>query len=498
MGVNVVGINKRNLAALPAQVQRPSYELDAVRVGIVHIGAGGFHRSHQAMYLDRLMNEGLALEWGVCGVGLMPGDARMRDVMAEQDCLYTLVLKGAGGVRDARVIGSLREYLFAPDDPNAVIERMADPAVRIVSLTVTEGGYNVSQVTGQFDAAAPDVLHDLAHPDAPRTVFGLVVEALRRRRERGIAPFTVMSCDNVQGNGDVARGAFAAFARLRDPELGEWVEESIAFPNSMVDRITPVTADADRDELRERFGVDDGWPVVAEPFVQWVLEDHFPSGRPPFEAAGVQLVSDVEPYELMKLRLLNSTHQGMCYFGHLMGYRFAHEAAADPLIADFLMGYMNLEATPTLRALPGVDLALYKRTLIERYRNPDVCDTLARLCADSSNRIPKWLLPVVREQLRAGGRVSSSAAIVASWARYAEGVDEQGMPIDVVDQRKDTLMARARMQAEHPTAFLEERELFGDLIDQPAFVHEYVRALEALRRDGAAATLAMLNAELPA
>lgn len=498
MGVNMVGINRHNLAALPEQVQRPSYDLDAVRVGIVHIGAGGFHRSHQAMYVDRLMNEGLALEWGICGVGLMPGDARMRDVMAEQDCLYALVLKGAGGVRDARVIGSLREYLFAPDDPNAVIERMTDPAVRIVSLTVTEGGYNVSQVTGQFDDAAPDVLHDLAHPDAPRTVFGLVIEALRRRRDRGTAPFTVMSCDNVQGNGDVARAAFAAFARLSDPDLGEWVEASIAFPNSMVDRITPVTADADRDELRERFGLDDGWPVVAEPFVQWVLEDHFPTGRPPFEAAGVQLVDDVEPYEQMKLRLLNSTHQGMCYFGHLMGYRFAHEAAADPLIADFLMGYMNLEATPTLRALPGVDLALYKRTLIERYRNPDVRDTLARLCADSSNRIPKWLLPVVRDQLSVGGRVTSAAAIVASWARYAEGIDEDGVPIDVVDQHKDALMARARMQAQSPTAFLEERGLFGTLIDQPAFVQEYVRALDSLRRDGAAATLAMLNAELPA
>lgn len=494
----MVSINTHNLAALQAEVQRPSYDPDAVRVGIVHIGAGGFHRSHQAMYVDRLMNDGLALDWGICGVGLMPADARMRDVMAAQDCLYTLVLKGAGGARDARVIGSVREYMFAPDNPHAVIERMTDPAVRIVSMTVTEGGYNVSQVTGLFDATAPDVLHDLAYPGAPRTVFGLVIEALRRRRDRGIAPFTVMSCDNVQGNGDVARGAFAAFARLRDAELGEWVEASIAFPNSMVDRITPVTADEDRDELRERFGVDDGWPVVAEPFVQWVLEDYFPTGRPPFELAGVQLVDDVVPYELMKLRLLNSTHQGMCYFGYLMGYRYAHEAAADPLIADFLMGYMDLEATPTLRALPGVDLALYKRTLIERYRNPDVRDTLARLCADSSNRIPKWLVPVIREQLRRGGRIASSAAIVASWARYAEGVDEQGVPIEVVDQHRDALMARARTQAEHPTAFLEERSLFGDLIDQPEFVREYVRALAALQRDGAAATLAMLNAELPA
>ena len=483
------------VASLSANVEGPSYNRDRVTVGIVHIGVGGFHRSHHAMYVDRLMNEGRDLDWGICGVGLLPGDARMRDALPKQDCLYTLVLKHAGGRREARVIGSIVQYLLALDDPAAVIERMTDPAVRIVSMTVTEGGYNIHRVTGEFEADHPDVVHDLVHPMRSRSVFGLVTEALRLRRERGVEPFTVMSCDNIQSNGDVARAAFTAYARLRDPELGSWVESSVAFPNSMVDRITPVTAESDIEELSQYFGIDDAWPVVAEPFEQWALEDDFPLGRPGYEHAGVKVVPDVEPYELMKLRLLNATHQGMCYFGYLAGYRYAHEAAADPAIAQFLLDYMDLEATPTLHPVPGIDLHAYKRTLIERYRNPDVRDTLARLCADSSDRIPKWLLPVIREQLAVGGRISNSAAIVASWARYAEGVDEHGEPIEVVDQLRDQLLRRASAQADNPTSFIEDRELFGDLIDEPVFVAAYVEALEFLKREGARATLAHFSSD---
>ena len=243
-----------------------------------------------------------------------------------------------------------------------------------------------------------------------------------------------MSCDNLQGNGYLTKRVFTAFARLRDPELGDWVEHEVRFPNSMVDRITPVTTDADRAEVRERFGIEDRWPVVCEPYTQWVLEDAFTAGRPPYEQAGVQVVDQVEPYELMKLRLLNGSHQAMCYFAYLAGYRLVHEAAQDPLFQAFLLGYMDDEATPTLAPVPGVDLDGYKHTLIERFSNPQVRDTIARLCAESSDRIPKWLLPVVRQQLATGGEIRRSAAVVASWARYAEGVDEQGEPIEVVDR----------------------------------------------------------------
>jgi mannitol 2-dehydrogenase len=485
-------LNARTLAYWREQVPAPGYDRDLVTPGVVHFGVGGFHRAHQAMYLDRLMNEGQATDWGICGVGVMPADRKMKEVMDAQDGLYTLVLKHSDGTYEPRIIGSIVEYLFAPDDPEAVIEKMADPAIRIVSLTVTEGGYNISDVTGEFDAANPDVVRDLEPGAVPRTTFGLITEALRRRRDRGLVPFTVMSCDNLQGNGDLARRAFTTFARLRDPDLGHWVEQEVSFPNCMVDRITPVTTDADRAEITERFGIQDQWPVVCEPFTQWVLDDAFTAGRPPYEQAGVQLVADVEPYELMKLRLLNASHQALCYFGYLCGYRLVHEAAQDPLFQAFLLGYMDEEATPTLPPVPGVDLGEYKHTLIERFSNPQVRDTIARLCAESSDRIPKWLLPVIRLQLGTGGEIRRSAAVVASWARYAEGVDEQGEPIEVVDRLADTLTKLARHQREDPGVFIENRQLFGDLAGNERFRAAYLSALASLHSRGARATLESL------
>jgi mannitol 2-dehydrogenase len=369
---------------------------------------------------------------------------------------------------------------------------MAAESTRIVSLTITEGGYNLSDVTGEFDATNPDVLADLEPGAVPRTAFGLITEALRRRWKRGLVPFTVMSCDNLEGNGYLSKRVFTAFARLRDPELGEWVAQEGLFPNSMVDRITPVTTDADRAEVRERFGIEDQWPVVCEPYTQWVLEDAFTVGRPPYEQVGVQVVGDVQPYELMKLRLLNASHQAMAYFGYLCGYRLVHEAAQDPLFQAFLLGYMDFEATPTLAPVPGVDLEGYKHTLIERFSNPQVRDTIARLCAESSDRIPKWLLPVIREQLVTGGEIRRSAAVVASWARYAEGVDEAGQPIEVVDRLRDSLMRLARRQHEDPDAFIANREVFGDLVDQKPFVSAYRAALTSLHQRGARATLEWL------
>ncbi|MEU7740801.1 mannitol dehydrogenase family protein [Nonomuraea sp. NPDC049158] len=485
----VTTLTQATVTSLSDQVAVPSYDRSRLTTGIVHFGVGGFHRAHQAMYLDRLMNQGKAFDWAICGVGVLPGDARMREALTAQDGLYTLVLKHPDGTREARVIGSIIDYLFAPDDPEAVIERLADPAVRVVSLTVTEGGYNIHPVTGEFDPESPAIRADLAPGAVPATVFGLVTEALRRRRARGVTPFTVMSCDNIQGNGDVARRTFTAFARLADPELAAWMEREVAFPNSMVDRITPATTDEDREALARRFGVRDEWPVICEPFTQWVLEERFPGGRPPFEEVGVQVVADVEPYELMKLRLLNAGHQALAYFGFLSGYHYVHEAAADPAIAAFLLDYMDIEATPTLRPVPGVELDVYKRTLIERFSNSEVRDTLARLCAETSDRIPKWLLPVVREQLAKGGAVTRSAAVVASWARYAEGVDESGAPIAIVDRLKDRLTAIARTQRQDPTAFIANRELFGDLVDDERFVRPYLRALESLRAKGARATV---------
>ncbi|NEM08689.1 mannitol dehydrogenase family protein [Geodermatophilus normandii] len=481
-------LGSATLTSLAGSLSVPGYDRSGVRAGIVHLGVGAFHRSHQAMYVDRLLEQGQARDWGICGVGVLPADRGIAEAMAAQDCLYTLVVKHADGSMDARVVGSIVEYLLAPDDPEAVVEKMAAETTRIVSLTVTEGGYAVDPVTGEFDPADPGVVRDLQPAAAPAGWFGLVTEALVHRRDRGLAPFTVLSCDNIQHNGDVARRSLAAFAALRDTDLGAWVEREVPFPNSMVDRITPATTDEDRADVAARFGVEDRWPVVCEPFVQWVVEDRFPLGRPPLEDAGVQVVDDVDPYERMKLRLLNASHQTLAYLGTLAGYRLVHDAAQDPLFQRLLLGYME-EATPTLRPVPGIDLDAYRRELLERFANPAVRDTLARLAFDGSERLPKWLLPVVRDNLAAGGEVRRSAAVVAGWARYAEGVDEEGRPIEVVDRRRDQLTARARRQREDPLAFIGDRELFGDLADDDRFTTPYLAALRSLHERGARATL---------
>lgn len=503
MSADAVALNRASLPELAElSVPVPDYDRDALAVGIVHIGVGGFHRAHQAMYLDRLFAADRDHDWALCGVGVLDADRAMGAVMERQDDLYTLVLKHADGSREPRVIGSMVDYLVAPDDPEAVLERMTDPTTRIVSLTVTEGGYHVNTATGEFDGSEESVAHDIARDadTVPRSAFGFLVEALRRRRAEGTGPFTVMSCDNIAGNGDVAHRMITAFARLRDERSGDdvadWIEREVPFPNSMVDRITPRTTDDDRRELAERFGVDDGWPVVCESFTQWVLEDRFAAGRPAFEEAGVQVVDDVEPYELMKLRLLNASHQAIAYLGYLAGFRYAHEVCADDEFVRFVRGYMDDEATPTLLPVPGVDLEDYKATLIERFANPEIRDTLARLAAESSDRIPPWLVPVIRRNLADDGEIERSALIVAAWARYAEGVDEAGEPIEVVDTgRAEERTAAARRYPDEPLAFLEDRALFGDLVDDERFTAAYRRHLDRLHADGARAALRAVLAE---
>ena len=482
------------LPVVPEWVAQPTYDRTQVTASIVHFGVGGFHRSHEAVYLDTLMNQGQAREWGICAIGVLPHDRRIIDTLDAQRGLYTVVVKHPDGKWSAQVVGSIVEVVFAPADPARVVDRLVDERTRIVSMTITEGGYLVNQDTGEFDADDPSIRADLEPGAVPHTVFGFVVAALARRRAEGRAPFTVMSCDNLPGNGDVAQRMICAFARLKDPDLADWMEAHVAFPNSMVDRITPVTTEQDIQRLTEQFGVTDLWPVVCEPFSQWVLEDDFTQGRPPLEDAGVQVVQDVVPYELMKLRLLNASHQAMCYLGYLAGHRYAHEVCQDPLFARMLATFMEQEASPTLQPVPGVDLAAYRRQLVERFANPEIRDPLTRLCAESSDRIPKWLVPVIRHNLRTGGPVDVSALVVASWARYAEGLDEQGGPIDVVDRRRDAVVARAARQHEDPLAFLRDPDLFGDLVDDERFAAAYTKALADLHEQGArAATEAVVR-----
>ncbi len=469
------------LPSLAANVSVPTYDRAAVRARIVHFGVGGFHRAHEAMYLDRLLEAGHT-EWGLCGVGVLPFDAPMRDALAAQDGLYTLVTTAPDGTSRARVVGSIVQYLFAPDDPEAVVAKLADADTAIVSLTITEGGYGVDDATGAYAPRDDLTLADLEGTGTPRSVMGLLTEALRRRRDAGIPAFTVMSCDNIQGNGHVARAALLGFAARRDAELADWIAANVSFPNSMVDRITPVTTDETRAAVTAEFGIRDRWPVRSESFEQWVLEDSFPAGRPPFDEVGVQLVADVEPYELMKLRLLNASHQAMSYLGILSGAEYVHEVCTDPLFVAFLRGYMHREAIPTLRPVPGIDLEEYCDQLIARFGSEAIRDTLARQVVDGSARLPKFLLPVVREHLAAGGPIDHAALVLAGWSIFLEGRTEAGEPTPAVDSRLDDLRA---IVAEDPAALLDYAPVFGDLGTNERLRAAYVSARASLAERGA-------------
>ena len=466
----------------------PRYARGEFAHSIVHIGVGGFYRAHQAVYLDDLLHLPGQTQWGYCGVGLLAHDAAMRDAMRDQDCLYTVIERSAEG-DVARVIGSLLEFLYAPDDPQAVLEKMAAAATRIVSLTITEGGYYINQGSGEFDALHPDIVHDLAHPHTPRCSFGYLAEALQLRRERGLAPFTVMSCDNLQNNGDVMRKMLLAFTALRDPGLSSWLDAHCAFPNSMVDRITPATTEVHRALVRDQFGLLDAWPVATEPFRQWVIEDNFPGGRPAWELVGAQMTLDVLPYEKMKLRLLNAGHQSLCYLGMLFGYEYAHQAMSDPGIRQLLGDMMEIEVTPLLPQVVGIDLDDYKRTLIERFSNPAIRDQLSRIGTEGSARIPKFVLPSIREQIERNGPIGLLSFTVACWFRYLNGVDEQGNAMPIIDPHAARLQQHALRGGVDPTTLLSLRDLFGDLSEQPRFTAEVTDALARLYRDGARAAL---------
>lgn len=454
-----------NLDLMQPRVTVPAYDRSTVGVGIVHVGVGNFHRAHQAVYVDEILHRQDASPWGVCGVGLLHGDRRMRDALAPQSGLYTLIERDEHD--EARVIGSVVHYLYAPDDPEAVLEVMASPATRIVSLTITEGGYPVDLETGAFDPDHPEIFRQEA-AGAPRSTFGYLLEALRRRRERGLEPFTVMSCDNVEGNGDVARNALLGLAGVMSEDIRDWIGSRAAFPNSVVDRITPATTVADRALVRERYGVEDACPVVTESFRQWVMEDSFSIGRPEWEEVGVQMVRDVRPYELLKLRCLNGGHSAIAYPGALLGYEFIHEIARDEIMRRYLRALWDNEVIPTLPDVPGVDVGSYTAALLDRFSNPATGDRTERVCMDGSSKLPSFILPAIRERLRSGRSIRLLCFVIASWCRFLAGRDDAGRPIVVDDPLSKQLQAAARAG---PGAVLNVGDVFGrDLRNQRALL----------------------------
>ena len=488
-------LDKHNLSHLGTDIARPAYSPADTRQGIAHIGVGGFHRAHQAFYTDALMNKGQGLEWSICGVGLRPEDRNVRDALASQDYLYTLFELGDTPDTETRVIASISGMLLAEDDPQALIDKLSSPEIRIVSLTITEGGYCIDDSNGQFMAHLPQIRHDLAHPEQPTTVFGFLCAALARRRAEGTPAFTLMSCDNLPHNGAVTRKALLAFAALRDPDLRDWIDRNVTFPNAMVDRITPMTSAAHRLKLADEKNIDDAWPVVCEPFVQWVLEDKFVSGRPAWEQVGVQFTDDVTPYEEMKIKLLNGSHLALTYLGFLKGYRYVHETMNDPLFVRYIRAYMDLDVTPQLAAVPGIDLESYKDTLIERFSNQAIADQLERVCSDGSSKFPKFTVPTLNRLISDNGSLERASLVVSAWALYLKGVDENGMSYRIPDPRAEFCQALVADDVLITQRLLEVEEIFGLAIPRSAeFVAAFEQNLNNLRDLGVSGTLEKLLA----
>lgn len=457
----------------------PTYDRGALRRSIVHVGVGGFHRAHQLVYLDKLARSG-NLDWGETGVGLHT--PTMKQALRPQDGLCTVVERGGSGKERATVVGAMPDYLFAPDDPQAVLARLADAETRIVTLTVTGDGYrrDACGETGED----PTSLRVTGSGALPTTWFGYVVAALARRRAEGLGGFTVLSCDNLADSAGAAQDAVVGLAETMDPGLASWIRRHVSFPGSMVDRITPVPGDAAARLVAHRYGVSDRAPVLTEPFSQWVIEDAFAAGRPPLEDVGVEFTSDVAPYKRMKSRLLNGTHSAMAYLGHLAGHRTTAEVMTDPVMRSYLDRLMRDEIAPLLGSLPGVDLAAYRATLLDRFANQHVSDPLTRLCGRGSTKVPAYLLPSLVDARDAGRPAPLLTLAVAGWFRYLEGQDLAGRPIDVVDSRRDELMPLARTRRGDPTALLGVRDLMGTLKEDPWVRRELTSALLDIERLG--------------
>ena len=479
-----IQLKKQNLEKIGSRIPVPSYPLTDNTIGIVHIGVGGFHRAHQAYYLHQLRQLGEASEWNICGIGIREGDQKLHDIFKKQNNLYTLLIKHPSGKIEPKVIGSIVDFEIGFANPEPVIARMADANTRILSLTITEGGYNFNPTTGAFNFDNPDIQHELAHQNEPRTVYGFLTAALKRRRDNGLPAFTILSCDNIEHNGDMVRKMLLSFAEVQDAELAEWIGQEVCFPNSMVDRITPVTTNADIETLAQNYGVHDGWPVTCEPFIQWVIENNFSNGRPEFEKVGVQFVPDVAPYEKMKLRLLNAGHSVLGLLGAIHGHPTINACVEDGTFVTYLRAFLDEEATPILGDLKGIDLEDYKDILLQRFANPNIKDSVSRICSESSAKLPKFLIATIHENLSTGGSIKFATLVIAAWCYYSDkGIDRHDRPIEIVDAMSTVLHHAAKQTQTDPLAFIRQESIFGDLVKNERFTKLYTEAVQKIYKD---------------
>jgi len=481
-------LSNDTMSALPADIIRPEYDRTALTPGIIHIGLGNFHRAHQSWYLHRLMQKGLAHDWAIIGAGMRPYDETQREKMAAQDYLTTLIELDPEAGTSAEVIGSMIGYVPVVEGNRPLIERMAAEDIRIVALTITEGGYYIDPASKGFNAAHPDIVHDAENPETPITAFGVIIAALKLRRERGIGAFTGLCCDNLQGNGVILRQTVVSLAKLSNPELAEWIDKNSSFPNSMVDCIVPATGPNEIAMARE-FGIDDAVPVTHESFRQWVIEDDFCAGRPEWDKAGATFTDAVHDYEAMKIRILNAGHQLLANAGELLGLETIADCVAHPSLAKFLSKAQHEEIAPYVKAVPDMKPGDYIDLIARRFANPAILDTTRRVAFDGSSRHTGFILPILRDALEAGGSVEGLSLAEALWSRMCAGTREDGSEIEANDPFWDSLKATAIQAKTDPQAWLEMSQTYGDLADQSRFSESFAKWLTLIWDEGVEAAL---------
>ena len=458
----------------------PTYLRDGVNVGIAHIGVGNFHRAHQAMFTDRLLHQG-ARDWAICGVGLMPADEPLATALADQDLLYSLIDEQEDE-RNPQIVGSIREYIRAWDSPRRAVERLTDPDIRVLTITVTENGYHADRTSNRLNTSSPAIQQDLLSPDSPRTLPGLIYQVGSQRLEAGIAVPTMISCDNIPENGKVLRQVVLDYAREVDTAIADRIQDTVSFPSTMVDRITPVTTDAHRERLRRDWGMVDRCPVFCEQFAQWFIDDRFGGPRPPYEDVGVSIVRDVRPYELMKIRLLNGTHSALSYIGLLLEYDLVQESLEDDDMREFVAGYLR-EMISNVPKVPGVDLPTYADSLVSRFRNPAVPDRLERLAQDGSQKIPNAILSALTEAVSNNRSIKYGAFAIAGWMAYAQRCSRTGQEID--DPLGPELLSMGAKLELNPEVFFEELKIFPrSLQESSAFRNEVIASFTAISKLG--------------
>ncbi|AWG20614.1 mannitol dehydrogenase [Flavobacterium faecale] len=474
-------LNAENVALLPKEVAIPSYDRNQIKTSILHIGVSNFHRSHQAYYTHELIEKYKELNYGICGVDLLESDRKIYSVLKDQDGLFTLYTKENNGAHKAKVIGSIVEYFYGPENPLAVIEKMAHPDIEIISLTIAEDGYHLNEITGEFDINHPEVTEDIKNPFNPKTVFGYLTRSFKLRKLRNLPGCTILSCDNIKSNGDTMKKSLLNYVSKIEPDLLDWISNNTSFPNTMVDRITPITHSTDIHSLKEDFQIDDQWPVVSESFSQWVIEDKFIHPRPVWDKVGVQYTNNISPFENLKLQVLNASHTILGILGTLHGYKTVYETANDPDFIRFLQHFLDEEVSPTLTDSDQDTIEDYKKNIVLRFQNPHINDQLTRICQESSAKVPLFILPTLNHQLQHNKQVKGAAFIIAAWTRYNDGVDDNDQPYDIIDTKSGTLIRTAALSIQNPMKFIELKAIFNLLSEDATFVPLYLDALAQLR-----------------